>query len=295
MDYLITYKDNQSTYLQHFGVKGMKWGVWNAETKARRELAKRLDSSTNDYTIKRGQPLQRLTFTIGKRDPKSGQYIENEKEDIKDLKLHGDESFKQKSYNVGKRTYVSINDADNDMYKRKYQPTSTVYNMKLSAIKDLQIAGGKKVVEEALKLKAADTENKKYAELAKKLSKSNISNMVELNNWLIRNDSYADRKSSYRPIDLDFYYQIDPSMGGPYANRIVKSLKKQGYSGMKDLWDGSAYAISLASNKSKRFGKKQVQQLLDNSRDPTIIFDNDRNLKIDDVTLYRRSGKIVND
>ena len=38
MEYLITFEDGSSGYLAHYGVKGMKWGVWNEET-ARRNNA----------------------------------------------------------------------------------------------------------------------------------------------------------------------------------------------------------------------------------------------------------------
>lgn len=36
MEYYVTFSDGTSAYLEHFGVKGMHWGVWNAETRARR-------------------------------------------------------------------------------------------------------------------------------------------------------------------------------------------------------------------------------------------------------------------
>ena len=36
MEYLLTFEDGSSAYLEHFGVKGMHWGVWNDETRARR-------------------------------------------------------------------------------------------------------------------------------------------------------------------------------------------------------------------------------------------------------------------
>lgn len=36
MEYYVTFADGSSAYLEHFGVKGMHWGVWNAETRARR-------------------------------------------------------------------------------------------------------------------------------------------------------------------------------------------------------------------------------------------------------------------
>jgi len=37
MGYLIYYEDGTSGYLSHHGVKGMKWGVWNEETRRRRQ------------------------------------------------------------------------------------------------------------------------------------------------------------------------------------------------------------------------------------------------------------------
>ena len=35
MEYLVTFDDGSSAFLSHHGTKGMKWGVWNAETKAK--------------------------------------------------------------------------------------------------------------------------------------------------------------------------------------------------------------------------------------------------------------------
>jgi hypothetical protein len=38
--YKLTFEDGSSRYLAHYGVKGMKWGVWNAETSARHKGGK---------------------------------------------------------------------------------------------------------------------------------------------------------------------------------------------------------------------------------------------------------------
>lgn len=35
MEYFLVYANGDSAYLTHSGVKGMKWGVWNSETRAR--------------------------------------------------------------------------------------------------------------------------------------------------------------------------------------------------------------------------------------------------------------------
>ena len=35
MAYKLTFEDGSEAYLEHHGIKGMKWGVWNAETKAK--------------------------------------------------------------------------------------------------------------------------------------------------------------------------------------------------------------------------------------------------------------------
>ena len=37
MEYKLTFEDGSEALLSHHGTKGMKWGVWNAETKARYE------------------------------------------------------------------------------------------------------------------------------------------------------------------------------------------------------------------------------------------------------------------
>ena len=36
MDMVVTFEDGSTAYLEHHGIKGMKWGVWNEETRARR-------------------------------------------------------------------------------------------------------------------------------------------------------------------------------------------------------------------------------------------------------------------
>lgn len=43
MEYLVHFEDGSAGYLSHHGVKGMKWGVWNEETRLRRTSVTRDD------------------------------------------------------------------------------------------------------------------------------------------------------------------------------------------------------------------------------------------------------------
>lgn len=48
MDYRVTFEDG-SEALAHYGIKGMKWGVWNEETKARYGESKSVAKSRKRY------------------------------------------------------------------------------------------------------------------------------------------------------------------------------------------------------------------------------------------------------
>lgn len=59
MDYLITFEDGSSAYLEHHGIKGMKWGVHNEETKVKYGELRKADRSSaygrgEDYSRKQG-------------------------------------------------------------------------------------------------------------------------------------------------------------------------------------------------------------------------------------------------
>lgn len=47
MEYKLTFEDGSSGYLAHHGIRGMKWGVWNADTSAR---YKHLNGNNNTKT-----------------------------------------------------------------------------------------------------------------------------------------------------------------------------------------------------------------------------------------------------
>ena len=58
MEYLIHYSDGSERYLSHYGIKGMKWGVWNEETKARRS-GKGKDTGLNNIKNARNSNLDK--------------------------------------------------------------------------------------------------------------------------------------------------------------------------------------------------------------------------------------------
>ena len=58
MDYKFTFQDG-SEALMHYGVKGMKWGVWNAETRARRAGIKSAVAKDAKATYERGEKWTR--------------------------------------------------------------------------------------------------------------------------------------------------------------------------------------------------------------------------------------------
>lgn len=59
MDYLITFDDGSSAYLEHHGVKGMKWGVRNEETKAK--------YSASPYSAHRDRRIEKAADRVYKR------------------------------------------------------------------------------------------------------------------------------------------------------------------------------------------------------------------------------------
>lgn len=49
MEYNVIFSDGTKGYLSHHGVKGMHWGVWNSETRARKLGAKQYQKKLNRY------------------------------------------------------------------------------------------------------------------------------------------------------------------------------------------------------------------------------------------------------
>lgn len=81
MHYKLTFEDGSEAFLAHHGIKGMKWGVWNDETKSRyynignRQWGERLKNgySNEGGTIPKGTKLYRVS--THEKDPARGNRL----------------------------------------------------------------------------------------------------------------------------------------------------------------------------------------------------------------------------
>ena len=214
---------------------------------------------------------------------------------IATLKAHGDESFTKPNYTTGnKLTYVSINDRDADIYANSYHTYTRVYKMEMSAKKDLKIAGTRTIGEAYLKSLPEeyyedygwDDDLGQYKKEALKLFNKEV-------------PANADNGKIFQWFDdngYPFTAELDPCMGGAASGDVSRMLKKQGYDGMRDVWDSSGYSSTLNEIQKKGYlaTRDALRMLSGQPKDPTIIFDPDENLQIDSVTVHRDlSGKRV--
>lgn len=114
MKYLVTFEDGSSRYLSHHGVKGMKWGVWNEETKER-----------YGYTMLPGSKIRRLAS-------------EHEGREGTDLSRPFYASTNEEDY----RKYVSVMEEGLPSTKNE----ETVASIAMKAVKPVTVASGRQLV-----------------------------------------------------------------------------------------------------------------------------------------------------
>lgn len=135
MDYILTFEDGSDAYLFHHGIKGMKWGVRNAETLAKygqgggakpskREVKRAIKESRKAYAKQNGkrfafgQEVGANTAAVAK---KHKNYMDNDQEYAKLKKNHERASDKRNiaddRLSVAK-DYKDRVDADGDPFKR---------------------------------------------------------------------------------------------------------------------------------------------------------------------------------
>lgn len=275
----------QGECLQHYGILGMHWGVRRTPEQlghkaARQETFKPSQSSSEDYVVGKGSKSIRYTYILSDVFDKAHADPTGEQNASK-LKTLGDESFTRPNQTTGnKLTYVSLNDRDANIYGGDYHTTARVYKMELSAKKDLKIAGTKVIGETFLKSLPedyfSDYGSSKKEMLASFKKASADSDNGKIFKWFDDND-------------IPFSESLDPCMGGAASYDVSRMLKKQGYDGMRDTWDSAGYARIWDSTQKKGYfhTRKALRMLSGQPKDPTIIFDPDKNLSIDAVTVHR--------
>lgn len=91
MDYLITMEDGSSVCLSHHGVKGMKWGVWNAETAARHRGGRGLSKTSKTEVLMKQKDRRYQAMKTGYADGKRLRKKNNIKTGPKNIAKDTDE------------------------------------------------------------------------------------------------------------------------------------------------------------------------------------------------------------
>ena len=78
MDYKITFEDGGSAYFEHHGVKGMHWGVRNAETQARYASEGKVSFRTNRKAKKDAKEFARAKMYYGEGAGNRRKLIKNQ-------------------------------------------------------------------------------------------------------------------------------------------------------------------------------------------------------------------------
>ena len=96
MKVLITRDDSE--YLEHFGIKGMKWGVWNEETRSRRNGGKRKLTRSEKADIKSKKRQLRNEHKQAVREAKNS--VREANKNVKQAHKNIEESYKNANSKV---------------------------------------------------------------------------------------------------------------------------------------------------------------------------------------------------
>lgn len=143
MDILVSFEDGSSAYLSHHGVKGMHWGVWNSDTRAR------YSGTGSERSVWRGskraaRQMNRLdkerAILVGRRQQaETGVY--NSKRALKKAKLKGNTKRVQK---LAERN-------------EKYNSDLKKYDARRSEIQKEYVSLGKQIMKNGHELRITNT------------------------------------------------------------------------------------------------------------------------------------------
>ena len=231
MEYKITFEDGSEAYLAHHGVKGMKWGVWNEETRARYSNAVYpngiMPKGTRLSRISRESPSK--TY---KHDPLSG--------DIK---------------------YVSTNYADTDKWLSYFLNAEVSGGLKVNksilyeTVSDIKVAKaaevGKLYVDQVL---SSNKHTKKEAESFYKETagrKGGPLENVSLKDALDENKVGKDTSESMKMILGSKAIKEVDSENSQSGKKLVEALSKKGYGAVQDAlgWNVSTDPLIVLNPK----------------------------------------------
>lgn len=198
---------NESEFLAHYGVKGMKWGV-------------------------RRTPEQLGHYRMSERSARDR--VLSPKTDLYRLSNSPDEFSKE---NKRDRAYVTTNQDDRDFYRSTHEyfwdpaaapSISDMVEYTMNSVKPLTIAGGKTVVESLMR--ASKDPN------LKDFSERNFASEGAMRKYLEKrapnpDDGYGYDKYSTHDFANAKHQKINDA--------VFKDLRKKGYDGLVDLFDRS--------------------------------------------------------
>lgn len=211
MEYLVYYSNGEEGYLSHSGVKGMKWGVWNEETKARRAGRKELRSIRKDLRD-RDSEMQALTRLRSNAYLKRNRFNDKAKTAEAKDNMQKYEKFKKKA-NIEDKKFKEL---DSETVQRGKDLVN-----KLSSLEKSGYTWSSRSTNFNQGLKAGLKYNKRGKELNKKYGKTNAfiseNNAASGNLFTVKRTSdISDAKrrkmqarqtlNSYRPQRVDYYY-----------------------------------------------------------------------------------------
>ena len=253
MAYLVTFEDGSSGYLQHYGVKGMKWGVWNESTRNRYSK-----SVYPKGVIPKGTVVSRWSrqseFKDYTHDPLSGgvKYVSTNVNDHEKWKKHFDMDTQYGEPPVSSETfYKTMNDIKvakaaeaGKVYVEKVLPSLSENAMKdASYFMKTSIAGKSGISDRNTAVKDAVNPGKVGKVQAENAASLLAANSVRFNEVPFNGHDEASKK-------------------------LIAELKKKGYSAMQDTfgWNVSADPIIIFDPKDNLSVVRESKIIADNKK-----------------------------
>lgn len=277
----------QSGYLLHYGVKGMKWGVWNAETSARYNGSKSTKRST--ISIGKGHEFSRITSAKSARTAR----------------------IRRRRYEAGRGVYVSDNPYDFTKYVneaewlpsvmkdnppgRKRNPKVGVVTYKAS--KDLKIASAIEVGDYVVKTYGNMKVKDLLAETRKKAPyKKDYTDRIEktLTSKQLNSSARSVIRRSYTNVDVKSRRNVYDPTRYLYTGTKAQQKGKHVYNMLSSMKVGSFSNPKAQQAMRDYFQKKHYDGQIDPedygsglAERPMIVYDPASNLKVSSAKVQR--------